>query len=180
MLIGTPYKFSIFIQILGEFELSNSSSITGMLFIGISDYGKIFPDQLVKVNLHQEVFQLKEKLMNIPMNNELYDMNGENIVQTLQRSDKYKKDSRYHIFNMSCDNIQYHVFAVSDSYNTKLFGVKATGRFDKTKNEVTFDDANLEISEHTINNGVLLEMIEQLDIELVIKEHQERIKKFSR
>ena len=71
MILGNPYKFSVFISTIKEWNIDNEFC-NGVLLFCID--GNIFPKKIVTATLKCEIQLLKEKLRNLITNERLYNM----------------------------------------------------------------------------------------------------------
>ena len=71
MILGNPYKFSVFISTIKEWNIDNEFC-NGVLLFCIE--GNIFPKKIVTATLKYEIQLLKEKLRNLITNERLYNM----------------------------------------------------------------------------------------------------------
>jgi len=74
-IIGDPYKFSIFVNLIKEWSSDNFTWCNGVLLFCID--GALFPKIVTTTTLNSEITPLIENLKNIPINKKLYCMEKE-------------------------------------------------------------------------------------------------------
>lgn len=160
MIIGDPYQFSIFVEVIDKWN-SENTWINGVLLFSID--GELFPKQIVTATLNSEILPLKEILMKIKVNKELYDMEKEeafiemhNVTYPVSDVDN---DYRYHISPPTLSDYCCVAFAVSNGEKIRFMAAK----LDYIMEESAYDLNNIDISEAFITNDELEEIILKLD-----------------
>ena len=69
MVIGDPYKFSILFDRVKSWNVSLNDN-NG--FFGVSIDGKMFPDMVINAIIPVSLFELKNSLSGIPVNEEIW------------------------------------------------------------------------------------------------------------
>lgn len=80
MVIGDPYKFSI---LFDRVKSWNASLNDNNGFFGLSIYGKMFPDTVINAIIPVSLFELKNSLSNIPVNEEIYNLSSNDAFKAL-------------------------------------------------------------------------------------------------
>jgi hypothetical protein len=122
-IIGNPYKYSIFINLMKEWSSDDFTWCNGVLLFCID--GKLFPKIVTSATLNCEIIPLKEKLENIPINKKLYNMEKEKAFIELYHTRHPEDiagyiDSPYDISPTEFLDYNNYVFAVSDSNNIRI------------------------------------------------------------
>ncbi len=170
MIIGNPYKFSIFAKIIKEWNSDESSFRNGVLLFCID--GELFPKQILTATLNCEIPQLKEKLMNLAINAELFEMEKEKAFIQMYNATFPKWDSKWNNEGDICNDYRYflspiilsdfgcHVYAVSNSKQIRIMAA----RLNYILEESTHDLNDLKISETFITYDELKNIILELSI----------------
>ena len=74
MVIGNPYKFSIMVDVVDEWNMDNTFN-NGLLFMGID--GRLFLSKITNTALNAELFQLIKNLKRSKKNEEIFKMEKE-------------------------------------------------------------------------------------------------------
>lgn len=168
MIIGNPYKFSIFVQEIKEWNPEGTSFRNGVLLFSID--GELFPKQVTTATLSSETGLLKELLMNVDINKKLFNMRKEDAFIemyniTFPRWDPDMKDDevvyndyRYFLTPTSFSDLGYHVYAVSDGTKVRILAAK----LNYIVEESIHDLSELEISETIITKDELKQINDKL------------------
>ena len=116
MILGNPYKFSVFISTIKEWNIDNEFC-NGVLLFCIE--GNIFPKKIVTATLKYEIQLLKEKLRNLITNESLYNMQRDKAFAeiyniTFPEDISIDNDYRFDITPESFADENCYVFAVSN------------------------------------------------------------------
>ena len=84
MVIGNPYCFSIFTEIIKEWNTKESGFNNGIFLISVG--GDLFPKQIFTATLGFEINSLKKYLSNITINKELFDAEKEKAFINMYNS----------------------------------------------------------------------------------------------
>lgn len=127
MILGNPYKFSIITQTIEHWNYENASFHNGILFICID--GELFPQKLCTSTLSREIAILKEQLMNLYIDKQLFYMNKEDAfhkIYTITFPDDINIDNdyRYDITPDSIADRHYCIFAVRYGENVRFLASK--------------------------------------------------------
>lgn len=122
MLLGDPYKFSIYFKSIQEWNL-DETFCNGLLFFFVD--GNYFPKKVNTATLKCEIPPLKEKLMNLTINERLYSMEkGQAFKEiyniTFPENWDVGNDYRYDISPQVFWDNHCFVFAVSDGVNVRI------------------------------------------------------------
>jgi hypothetical protein len=171
-IIGNPYKFSIIVGDVKEWNIENAPFFNGIMLFLIN--GELFPPKnILNVTLPCQINWLKKKLKNIPINKKVYNMEKEKAFieiydirfpENIDIDEKYE----YDISPTEFSDRNYYVFAVRNSNKirilaSKLKNIKKYSRHDLNK---------IDIIETFITNDELNEIIiklEELDIAMLTK-----------
>ena len=162
MIIGNPYKLSIEVQMIKEWNNKNLTFCNGVLIICID--GNLFPKEIVTATLSREVLFLKRKLKNIAIDNELYEMEKylafKKIYDITYPNDwNIDNDYKYDITPDSLQDCGCYVFAVGNGKNVRVMASQLKYIVDESKHEF-----NNNISETIISMKELDDIILNLDI----------------
>lgn len=165
MIIGDPYKFSIFTKVIKEWNIGESIWRNGVLIFCIN--GELLTRQIVTETLNSEICPLKEKLMNITINAELYEMEKEKAFIKMYNTtfpnwdgeSDICNDYRYFLSPSSLSDHCCHVYVVSNGKQIRIMAAKLNYILE----ESTHDLNNLEISETFITYDELNKIIHGLN-----------------
>lgn len=122
MIIGEPNLFSIFIDVVEEWNYDRSFN-NGLLFVDIN--GTIFPNKIIEATLNTELYELIQNLENIKENTDVFFMGKEEAfvyIYKLVFPDDYDVDNDYS-YNVTpfvlWDN-NYFVFMVSNGHEIRI------------------------------------------------------------
>lgn len=162
MILGDPYNFAIFTQTIKQWN-ADTSFCNGILLFSIN--GKSFPKEILTATLKSEIQPLKEKLGNLVINDELYNMGKEEAFSeiyniTFPSEWDTENDYRYDITPLSFSDNNCYVFAVSNGKNIRIMasGMKYIAE------ESRHDLNNIEVSETFVSVQELQTIADQLDI----------------
>lgn len=116
MIIGDPYKFAIVTSSIQEWNIDDTFG-NGILLLCVN--GKLFPKEIVTATLKCEIQILKEKLMNLTIDKELYNMQKDKAFAeiynlTFPEDYEIENDYRFDITPLSLVDNDCYVFAVSN------------------------------------------------------------------
>lgn len=162
MLIGDPYKFSIFVQKIQDWNL-DEAFCNGILFFSID--GMLFPKKIVTVSLKCEVPLLEERLRNITENDELYFMSKKDAylkIYNLVFPEDYKVDNdyKYDITPQSLADNNCYVFAIRNDENVRIIAANLKYTIEESRHNLS----NFNISETFITINELNKMISKIDV----------------
>ena len=126
MILGNPYKFSVFISTIKEWNIDNEFC-NGVLLFCID--GNIFPKKIVTATLKCEIQLLKEKLRNLITNERLYNMQRDKAFAeiyniTFPEDISIDNDYRFDITPESFADENCYVFAVSNGKEVRIMATK--------------------------------------------------------
>ena len=168
MLIGDPYKFAIIFDRVAAWNASLSDN-NGYFSFCID--GKLFPEIAINAILSVSVKEVKNSLVDIPVNEEIFDMDSKDAIPILydlvypeyddEKSDEENKenDFRYLISIEELDDDKYYAFAVKKDEKIRILGAK--GDYDFEENSLSFD--NSEILEIILEKDEINNIIRQLE-----------------
>lgn len=162
MILGNPYKFSVFISTIKEWNIDNEFC-NGVLLFCIE--GNIFPKKIVTATLKYEIQLLKEKLRNLITNESLYNMQrdkafAEIYIITFPEDISIDNDYRFDITPESFADENCYVFAVSNGKEVRIMATKLNYIVEESRHELS----NVDISETFIEIEDLNQIISQLEI----------------
>ena len=162
MILGNPYKFSVFISTIKEWNIDNEFC-NGVLLFCID--GNIFPKKIVTATLKCEIQLLKEKLRNLITNERLYNMQRDKAFAeiyniTFPEDISIDNDYRFDITPESFADENCYVFAVSNGKEVRIMATKLNYIVEESRHELS----NVDISETFIEIEDLNQIISQLDI----------------
>ena len=162
MILGYPYKFSVFISTIKEWNIDNEFC-NGVLLFCID--GNIFPKKIVTATLKCEIQLLKEKLRNLITNERLYNMQRDKAFAeiyniTFPEDISIDNDYRFDITPESFADENCYVFAVSNGKEVRIMATKLNYIVEESRHELS----NVDISETFIEIEDLNQIISQLEI----------------
>lgn len=162
MILGNPYKFSVFISTIKEWNIDNEFC-NGVLLFCIE--GNIFPKKIVTATLKYEIQLLKEKLRNLITNERLYNMQRDKAFDeiyniTFPEDISIDNDYRFDITPESFADENCYVFAVSNGKKVRIMATKLNYIVEESRHELS----NVDISETFIEIEDLNQIISQLEI----------------
>ena len=162
MILGNPYKFSVFISTIKEWNIDNEFC-NGVLLFCIE--GNIFPKKIVTATLKYEIQLLKEKLRNLITNGSLYNMQRDKAFAeiyniTFPEDISIDNDYRFDITPESFADENCYVFAVSNGKEVRIMATKLNYIVEESRHELS----NVDISETFIEIEDLNQIISQLEI----------------
>ena len=162
MILGNPYKFSVFISTIKEWNIDNEFC-NGVLLFCID--GNIFPKKIVTATLKCEIQLLKEKLRNLITNERLYNMQRDKAFAeiyniTFPEDISIDNDYRFDITPESFADENCYVFAVSNGKEVRIMATKLNYIVEESRHELS----NIDISETFIEIEDLNQIISQLEI----------------
>lgn len=162
MILGNPYKFSVFISTIKEWNIYNEFC-NGVLLFCID--GNIFPKKIVTATLKCEIQLLKEKLRNLITNERLYNMQRDKAFAeiyniTFPEDISIDNDYRFDITPESFADENCYVFAVSNGKEVRIMATKLNYIVEESRHELS----NVDISETFIEIEDLNQIISQLEI----------------
>ena len=162
MILGNPYKFSVFISTIKEWNIDNEFC-NGVLLFCID--GNIFPKKIVTATLKCEIQLLKEKLRNLITNERLYNMQRDKAFAeiyniTFPEDISIDNDYRFDITPESFADENCYVFAVSNGKEVRIMATKLNYIVEESRHELS----NVDISETFIEIEDLKQIISQLEI----------------
>ena len=162
MILGNPYKFSVFISTIKEWNIDNEFC-NGVLLFCID--GNIFPKKIVTATLKCEIQLLKEKLRNLITNERLYNMQRDKAFAeiyniTFPEDISIDNDYRFDITPESFADENCYVFAVSNGKEVRIMATKLNYIVEESRHELS----NVDIIETFIEIEDLNQIISQLEI----------------
>ena len=162
MILGNPYKFSVFISTIKEWNIDNEFC-NGVLLFCIE--GNIFPKKIVTATLKYEIQLLKEKLRNLIINERLYNMQRDKAFAeiyniTFPEDISIDNEYRFDITPESFADENCYVFAVSNGKEVRIMATKLNYIVEESRHELS----NIDISETFIEIEDLNQIISQLEI----------------
>lgn len=163
MILGDPYKFSVFVKTIKEWNV-DETFCNGILLFGVD--GNIFPKQMLTATLNSEVILLKEKFENIPINIKIFNMKKEEAFNhiyniTFPEDVNIGNDYQFNITPLSFPEDDCYIFAVSNGIQVRILAAKL-GYIKKTSRHLL---KNINISEAFISVQEMEEMANSLKVE---------------
>ena len=168
MLIGNPYKFAIIFDRVAAWNASLSDN-NGCFSFCID--GKLFPDIAINAILSVSVKEVKNSLNDIPVNEEIFDMDAKDAIPILydlvypefddEKSDEENKDCDYRYLISIDESVDddYYVFAVEKDEKIRILGAKGDYNFEEKS--LSFD--NSEVAEIILEKEEINKIIIQLE-----------------
>lgn len=161
MIIGDPYKFSIITSGIKEWNIDDAFC-NGILLFCVD--GNLFPKEIVTATLKCELRILKEKLMNLTVNEELYNMQKDKAfiqIYNLTFPEDYEVDNdyRFDISPLSLADNNCYVFAVSNGECVRILADKLNYIIEESSHDLN----DISVSEAFVTISELEKMIEKLD-----------------
>ena len=171
MIMGDPYKFSIFTKKIEEW---NDDGYQNGVFLLCID-GIIFPKEVYTSTLGIDIYEIKDELSSIAVNEELFNLPKEKAFEKMyfctfpkwEDEDKgVRQDFRYFIYPPGLHDYSSLVFAVSNGDEVRIMA--AQPYYDET--ESVHDLANADIMEAIISHEELNNILAELEGFIVLLE----------
>lgn len=161
MIIGNPYEFSIILDIVKEWNI-DTSFCNGILFFSIA--GELYPKEVFTSTLNYEIPILIDKLKNITIDNNIYNMKKEEAYIsiyniTFPEDIRKENDYKYDISPQEFADSDYFVFAVSNGKDIRILAAKLKYISADSRHELE----NINVSEAYIEYRKLNEIILALE-----------------
>lgn len=164
MLIGDPYKFAVLFDRVKNWNASLADN-NGLFALCID--GKLFPDEVINAVISVSIYDVKDSLNGIPINEKIYDMNTENSFKALyelvypdyDNEDDQDNDYRYLLATPDLTDLNYLVFAVEGRGNIKILAAKLEYDFEEERD--IFDKSA--ITEIILQKDYINNVIAQLE-----------------
>lgn len=162
MILGNPYSFSVFINTIEEWNIDDEFC-NGVLLFCVDGY--FFPKRITAASLRCEIQPLKEKLMNLVVDEALYNMQKDRAFAqiyeiTFPENIDIDNDYRFDISPNSFTDENCFVFAVSNSRKVRIMAAELKYDREKSRHEIL----NADISEAFLTIDELNKIIAKLDI----------------
>jgi len=153
MIIGNPHTFSVFVSRIEEWNV-DKTFCNGVLLLCID--GILFPKEVITVDLKYDVMLLKEKLENVAINKDLYNMKKEDafikIYEMAFPNDiEVDNDYSFDISSASLYDNDSFVFAVSNGEKIRILA----SRLDYIMEDSRHSLKNITVSETFISESEL-------------------------
>lgn len=162
MVLGDPYKFSIVVSEVAEWNAGDSSFHNGILLFCIA--GMLYPQEIETVTLGYEIDQLKRVLAKPTINEKIYNMDKEEayveMYNTTYPPDYKDNDYRYYISPQIFSDRNYCVFMVSNGHDVRIMAAKLEYIIDKSRHKLK----DIDIHETFISEEELHEMVSRLEL----------------
>ena len=160
MIVGEPNLFSIFVEVVGEWNCDNSFN-NGLLFVNINE--TIFPDKIIEATLNTELCELIQNFENVKENMDIFSMEKDKAFEYIYKltfPDSYDVDNDYS-YNVTpfvlWDN-NYFVFMVSNRNKIRILASKLQYIIEESVHNLQ----ELEVEETYISVEKLQGMIKKL------------------
>lgn len=162
MIIGNPYKFSIFTKIIKEWN-DDDTFCNGVLIFCID--GGLFPEEVVTASLRGEIACIREKLEHLTIDNRLFHMSKNEAfveIYNITYPEKWDRDNdyRFDISPMSLSDMHCYIFAVSDGEKVRVMGAKLDYIMAESRHKLM----DIDIKEAVIAIEELNDIVVQLDV----------------
>lgn len=163
MVLGDPYKFSIIIDIIKEWNIDGAFCNGVLLFCVDGDF---FPKAIVTATLKCEVQLLRENLKNLTVDKELYNMQKEKAFvkiynMTFPEDADIDNDYRFDISPQSFSDSDSYIFAISNGEQIRIMAAKLNYIIKNSRHELK----NLNVSEAFITINELNKILSGIDID---------------
>lgn len=161
MIIGDPYKFSIMLDMVEEWNI-DSSFYNGILFFSID--GDLFPKEILTSTLKCEIPILLNRLKNITINNTIFNMQKEEAFLyiynvTFPEDVNEENDYKYDVSPQEFSDYDYFVFAVGNGKDIRILAAKLNYRTNASHHELK----DIDVKETFIDGKELCEIILALE-----------------
>lgn len=163
MLIGDPYKFAVLFDRVADW---NNSKEDNNGFFALCIDGKLFPDVVINAVVSVSIYDVKESLIGIPVNEMIYDMGTENAFKALYKlvfpdvDNDDDNDYRYLLATSDLTDIDNVVFAVEGKGKIKILAAKL--EYDVAESTHIFDKSA--ITEVVLDKTEVNQIIRTLEI----------------
>ena len=163
MLLGNPYKFAVITKTIKEWNV-DKTFCNGVLLFCVD--GNIFPKEVLTATLNSELNPLKEKLENIAINVEIFNMEKEAAFKqiynvTFPEDINLDNDYQFDITPLSFPEDNCYIFAVSDGTQVRILAAKLKYIKEKSRHMLK----NININEVFISAQELKEIAKALKID---------------
>ena len=163
MILGDPYKFSIIIDTIKEWNIDDAFC-NGVLFFCVD--GNFFPKEIVTATLKCEVQLLKENFKNLTVDEDLYNMQKDKAFVkiyniTFPEDVNIDNDYRFDISPQSFSDSDCYVFAISNGEQVRIMAAKLNYIIKTSRQELK----NLDITDAYITIKELNKIISEIDID---------------
>ncbi len=160
VIIGDPYKFAILFDRVKTWNVSLSDN-NG--FLGLCIDGQLFPDTVINTIMPVSLFELKESLKSVPVNEKIYNLESKNAFKLLYKlvypSDDDSNDYRYELATSDLTDNDNLVFAVGGKEKVKLVAAKL--EYDYEESCHIFDESA--VREVILDKNEVDQIIKQID-----------------
>ena len=163
MLLGNPYKFAVITKTIKEWNV-DKTFCNGVLLFCVD--GNIFPKEVLTATLNSELNPLKEKLENIAINVEIFNMEKEAAFKqiynvTSPEDINLDNDYQFDITPLSFPEDNCYIFAVSDGTQVRILAAKLKYIKEKSRHMLK----NININEAFISAQEMKEIAKALKID---------------
>lgn len=161
MVIGNPYKFSIMVDVVDEWNMDKTFN-NGLLFMGID--GKLIMPEISTSTLNCELFQLIDNLKNPQINENVFQMEKKEAFTyiynlTYPTDLNTDNDYSYTITPNEFEDNNSFVFMVSNGEKIRIL---AASELQYIKEEGTHNLQDIDVAETYILKDELEKIIEKL------------------
>lgn len=142
MVIGDPYKFAIFVDIVEKWNIDYSFN-NGILFFSID--GELFPDDIRNATLNYEIGEIEKVLNNILKvpNKDIFNMEKKKALVELYNitfpEDGYN-DYQYYISSTIMSDANCEIFIVTDGETIRILASKLNYNIKEGKHNIDSAD----------------------------------------
>lgn len=161
MIIGDSYVFSIFVDVVEEWN-NDKSFNNGLLFISVN--GTFFPKKIVSATLNTELHQLLQKLQNVKVNTDIFEMEKEEAFVSIYKltfPDDYDVDNDYS-YNLTpfvLEDNNCFVFMVSNGNEIRILASELSYIVEESVHNLR----ELKVEDIYISDEKLREMTKKLE-----------------
>lgn len=152
MILGNPYKFSIIIDTIKEWNI-DEAFCNGVLLFCID--GNFFPKEVITATLKCEVQLLRENFKNLTVDEKLYNMQKDKAFveiynMTFPLDTDIDNDYRFDISPQSFSDNDCYVFAISNGEQVRIMASKLNYVMKDSRHElngISVSETFIDISE---------------------------------
>lgn len=164
MIIGNPYRLSFFVEVIEEWNRKGDipSFCNGVFLLCLN--GELFPKQVNTSTLNVDISDLKDRLLNIPIDEETFNMRKQEAFikmhnLTFPEEGGCDYSCRYYISPPALYDYCCYAFAVSNKSQVRIMVAKLNYIIE----ESTSDLNNIDVIEAIITHDELNEIVFKLN-----------------
>ncbi len=162
VVIGDPYKFSVILQTIPEWNIDDTFC-NGILLFGVN--GDIYPSKILTATLTSEIQPLKEKLTSLATDECLFSMEKKEAFKkiydiTMPEDTNIENDYRFDISPMSFADDGCFVFAIRSGCRVRILASQLKYNIKESRHD--FED--IYVNEAILELYEINELVSQLKI----------------